>query len=99
MLALLVDALAAYRLARLIALDEGPAGLALKLRGRLGAFDYGPNGQPATNLGRGISCPYCVGAYAALLMLVLRYVPGGDYLKAWLAIAGGQSFLQSVGKE
>lgn len=99
MMQLLIDILAAYRLTRLITEDEGPAELSTKLRVALGAYDYGPDGQAKTNLGRGISCPYCVGVYAALLMLALRWVPGADYLKAWLAIAGGQSFLQSVGTE
>lgn len=93
---LLLDILATYRLARLISLEEGPGDLLVELRSKLGAYDYSADGRPITSLGRGISCPLCVGVYIAALMLLLRGVPCAHYFKLWLAIAGGQSILQKV---
>lgn len=87
--------LAVYRLAYLIALEEGPAEIFVRLRTALGAYDYGENGEPTTNLGRGISCPLCVGMWVALLIapLVLWPSPWGVMLLTWLGLAGGQMLL------
>lgn len=82
-----------YRLSRLIAVDEGPFGIFDRLRAMAGAYDLGPDGQPVTVLGRGISCPHCVGIYAALLLWILILLPGGHVILWILAIAGAQSFL------
>lgn len=90
-------ALVVYRLARLIALDEGPAGVCLKFRAACGAYDLGPNGQPVTNLGRGVSCPHCVGFWLALIVALLMWPIGWQTVLYWLALAGAQSFLQEVG--
>lgn len=95
---LLFDILATYRLTRLIALEDGPGDFLVELRSRLGAYDYGADGRASTSLGRGISCPLCVGVYIAALMLLLRRVPCAHYFKLWLAIAGGQSILQRIGE-
>ena len=89
-------ALAAFRLAALIALDEGPAMIFVKLRAKAGAYDIGPSGIPTTNLGRGISCPYCMGMYAAAFFVVLEFIPGFRYLTDIFAVAGLQSLLQSL---
>ena len=104
LLNLLIAIFATYRLARLIAIDEGPAidnkiGLFLKLRTKLGAYDLRPDGQAKSNLGRGISCVHCVGVYLALPMAILVSGIGWYTLVYWLAIAGGSSFLWSVHNE
>lgn len=98
MIRLIRLALATFRLAALIALDEGPAMMFVKLRAKAGAYDVGPDGLPTTNLGRGISCPYCVGIYAAAFFVVLELLPGTKYLTDFFAIAGLQSLLQSVSR-
>lgn len=87
-----------YRLSRLITIDDGPADLILKFRAILGAYDYGENGQPVTSLGRGIICPHCVGLWVALGAAIGGYGLGGDTFIYWLAIAGLQSFLQSLNR-
>lgn len=89
-------AFATYRLARLIAVDDGPFDLFFRLRNWLGAYDLDETGQPATVIGRGISCPHCVGVYAALLLWILILLPGGHGVLWILAIAGAQSFLWSL---
>lgn len=87
-----------YRLARLIAIDDGPFDVILKFRAALGAYDYGPNGLAKTSLGRGITCPYCVGVWLALFVAIAAY-PWPEMLVYWLALAGAQSFLQSLGRQ
>jgi len=91
---LLACILAAARLARLVTEEEGPGGLFTQLRASLGAYDYGPDGLPQTNLGRGISCPYCVGVWTAALMVALWQGRRLRLIVLWLAVAGGQSLLQ-----
>lgn len=90
MLEFLLLVLICYRLSLLIAKEEGPFGIFQKLRVIAGAYDYGANGLPSSNLGRGISCPLCVGVWIALL---LSFYYGQFFYVYWLAIAGGQAFL------
>lgn len=92
MLSLLKLALATYRLSRLIAVDEGPVGVFFRARHALGAYDYGENGEPATVLGRGISCPHCVGVYVAVALWLMR----GSVVVDLFAVMGLQSFLWSL---
>lgn len=82
-------ALAAYRLAKMIAEEEGPFSVFLRLRILCGAYDYNEHGVPETSLGRGISCPLCVGMYASLLFLLL----GQRWPVRLFAVAGGQTLL------
>jgi hypothetical protein len=99
-LMLFIVTLVVYRLARLIAIDEGPfllpnkagSGFFLFLRTKLGAYDNGENGLPKTGIGRGISCPHCVGLWVAL---PLAFIVDISWLTPlyWLAIAGAQSVL------
>ena len=89
--------LACYRLARLSAVDEGPAGVLMRLRIAAGGYDLGENGEPLTNIGRGMICPHCWGVWWAgvLAVAVFGWQPPMSLLW-WLAIAGGQSFLWSI---
>lgn len=97
----LLCALACFRLARLVAIDEGPFSVFQHLRQRAGAYEYDAQGRVKTAFGRGISCPYCVGVYAALLLAVLQrlQLPGTSFLVNVLALAGAQSAIQATTKE
>lgn len=75
-LALLI--LAVYRIAYLIAIDEGPFSVIERMRSRID-----PN--QATWLGRGVRCIACVSFWLALLATLLT---GGSVLD-WIATAGG----------
>jgi len=91
---LVLLSLVCYRLARLIAIDEGPFEIFHLLRTISGAYDYGKNGKAITSLGRGISCPFCIGLWVALPLAF--YANLSSWWLWWLAIAGLQSFLQGV---
>lgn len=99
---LILATLACYRLSQLIALDEGPAikkseyGLLHQLRLKLGAYDYGSNGEAQTNIGRGITCVHCVGIWMAGPLAVFASGIHWYTLIYWIAIAGGSSFLWSL---
>jgi hypothetical protein len=83
--------LACYRLTRLIVFDDGPFDVFAKLRVWAGVYDYASNGRQATQLGRLLGCPYCTGMYAAALVWFLP-----EWLVMVLAVAGGQSWVQSM---
>jgi hypothetical protein len=85
--------LATYRLAILFAWEDGPARVFLKIRMRLGAYNYGPDGNADTSLGELAGCPYCQGVYVALALALIFYPIGWHILLYWFAIAGGQAFL------
>lgn len=92
----LVLTLVCYRLNRLVAIDDGPMDMFLKLRIKLGAYNYNENGEVETNLGKFISCPHCIGVYTALPLAFLMNGFEWYILVYWLAIAGGSSFLWSL---
>lgn len=89
--------LAIYRLARLISIDDGPFDILLRFRALWGAYNYGENGLARTSLGRGITCPHCVGFWIAGIAAIAVY-PQPGFIAYWLALAGVQSFLQSLSK-
>ena len=77
--------LAAWRLTHLLAAEDGPFGLVLKLRERLG---HGPWGQL-------MDCPYCVSLWvAAPLALLLARDPAGWALGA-LALSGAVCLIEA----
>lgn len=79
-----IAALATYRLARMVASEEGPFGVFTRLRG---ACDP----DQKTWIGRGLNCPMCVGFWIAA---PLAYLAGERTLLAWWGIAGAQALLQ-----
>lgn len=99
---------ATYRLASMIAKDEGPylglwksprqVGIFEWIRTRLGVYDYGENGLPETNLARGLSCPLCTGVYLSCAICLLVFAPSrvGDWFLAWMGISGAQVFLENL---
>jgi len=87
---------ACYRLAELIAIDDGPGDVFLWLRSRCGAYYLDADGKPVTSLGRFIECPYCLGIWFAAVFALVLWPSGWMTPVYWLAIAGGQAFLQSA---
>lgn len=82
--------LATFRLSLMITQEEGPFSAFFKLRIKFGAYDYDESGEPDTVLGRGISCPLCVGMYAAFLFVALNQIPYGWFVVLLFAVAGIQ---------
>jgi len=91
-----LGALACYRLVMLIGLDDGPFGMFLWLRIKAGRYDLGTNGQPRRALGRLLACPYCLGIWAASMVILLALWPSlvGDVILFAFALAGAQALLQ-----
>ncbi len=89
-------ALACYRLAQLIALDDGPADWLLRVRDWAGCSRYGEDGRPASSLGRLLACPYCLGVWFAAPCAGLALWPTtiGDVFLAVLGLAGAQAALE-----
>lgn len=84
-LPLLLAILATYRLATLIAIDDGPFDIFSRMREEVGQ---------ATWWGRGMHCPICIGFWISLLAAMA--VPGmtlGQLGIWWMAIAGGSALL------
>lgn len=100
-----------YRLASLIALEEGPyigwpytpyqIGIFQILRIEAGAYDRDEETEEGkSNLARGLACPLCVGVYISFIVAFLFIFPTtvGDFFLLWMGIAGAQTFLESIGK-
>ena len=84
MIALIAAAFATYRLAVLLAEEEGPFALAQSLRNLHTKDDW---------IGRGLRCPACVGFWAALPLTSAALVADSTLLAPlwplyWLAVAG-----------
>lgn len=89
--------LATYRVARMLALEEGAFGIFATIRER---FDP----QQETWLGRGLNCPLCIGFWVALVFALLlahqnTTMGRSETLLAWFAIAGGQTALHLLIRE
>lgn len=83
-----IGALVTYRIARMLALEEGAFSIFSKLRSILG-------GEKQQHwLGRGVNCPLCIGFWLALPISWLLL--GAFDVWGWLAIAGLQTFLQKL---
>ena len=93
---LIILSLICYRLVQLVAFDEGPFSVFQRLRIVLGAYDYDAQGIAKTNLGRMMTCPYCLGVWIALPLSL--YASGIVWYAAWFAIAGLQAFLQGLSR-
>lgn len=87
-----IAALASYRAARMVAMEDGPFDLFSRLRDRV-------DPKQDTWIGRGINCPLCVGMYTSLVMFGLTYVDYVFYAVVGLAVAGLQVALQRQERE
>ena len=98
-LRLILAILTCYRLARMIALDDGPLFIFESLREWAQSksnIELNPAGH-WHNLNEGLSCPYCVGIWLSLplLGLLIWHSVYGDWFLILMAISGGQAFIQS----
>jgi hypothetical protein len=88
LIAILLSGLAVYRAAKMIATEEGPFSLFLKLRNRFLGDSW---------IDRGLHCPLCVGFWLALIPSIILAWVLGLWLWVvgfWFAIAGVQAALQ-----
>jgi len=69
--------LAVYRIAHMIAREDGPFDVLARIRGRI-------DPEQKTWVGRGINCVLCLSFWLSLVVFAL----GGSWLE-WLAVAGG----------
>lgn len=83
---LVVAILATWRVARLIAREDGPFELIVTLRARAGS---GVVGQL-------MDCPYCLSLWIALPFASTLADSATAWIAAWLAISGGASFLENL---
>lgn len=93
-LSIILAILATYRIALILATEEGAFGIFALIRERI-------DPKQATWLGRGLNCPYCIGFWIAFVMTILITHDSFSaesamriYLVNWFAIAGGQVLLQ-----
>lgn len=88
---MLVSALAAYRMARMIFSETGPFAIFARMRRHI-------DPQQKTWIGVGLNCPYCLGLWSSLLFYwLLEYSQNttAHFLVNVLAIAGIQTIIQS----
>jgi hypothetical protein len=90
LLSLLLCALATYRVAYLIAVEDGPADLLRRLRAaaerRYPPVLVEPGVLEDSNVVRGLTCPLCVSFWAALPVYALSWL--APPVVWWLGIAG-----------
>lgn len=84
--------LASYRVARMIALEDGAFDVFTNIRGKLESWNS------EHWITRGLNCPLCIGFWASLAFaLVLAHQDSAmgrsEILLAWLGIAGAQTIL------
>lgn len=91
---LIVLVLACYRFTALVVFDDWPFGIMQTIRDKTGESDHWLIQQVHS----GITCPYCFGVWAGALvfLLWLSNIPLLHGILYLLAIAGGQSVLQSL---
>jgi hypothetical protein len=78
--------LATWRLCHLIAHEDGPFDLIVRLRARAGGG----------MLGRLMDCPYCLSLWIAAPAAVLMAGRFSEGCVAWLAISGGSSLIEKL---
>ncbi len=97
-LRLILAALATFRIARLLPLDDGP--LYIFERVRLFTNKKVITEQDELgfwhNLNDAVLCPYCQGLYVAIICAIVLFIPTiyGDAFLIIFALAGAQSLLQ-----
>ena len=91
----LLAVFACYRLAQLVALDDGPYHIFKRMRSELG-WRAAEKNAFWLNSAELFHCPFCLGMWFAAPLAL--FVGSGiiEIVIAWLAIAGAQAFLQGV---
>lgn len=90
--------LAVYRVAQLLVYDDGPFNLIFKFRVKVGVYDLDQGGEPKTGLGKLFACPYCMGLWLAIPAALVASGSINSFIILWLAIAGGQTFLEALSR-
>jgi len=82
-----------YRIARMLALEEGTFGVFEFIRAHI-------DGAQATWLGRGLNCPLCISFWVALAvsLLMAHHTPMSEtqIVLTWLGVAGASVALYQV---
>lgn len=91
MLSYILAILASYRLARMIAVEDGAFDVFVWIREHI-------DPEQRTWLGRGLNCRHCVGFWTSLVWALLLAhqdltMQRSETLLAWIAISGGATFL------
>jgi Protein of unknown function (DUF1360) len=81
---LVIAILATWRVAHLVAREDGPFDIIVKLRVRAGNAP----------LGQLMDCPYCLSIWVALPFAFMIANTVIAWIAAWLAISGGASLLE-----
>jgi hypothetical protein len=79
-----VAVLATWRVAHLVAREDGPFDVIVRLRRRAGD----------TGIGRLMDCPHCLGLWIAMPLAAWLARSPDQWVVAWLGIAGGASLAQ-----
>lgn len=87
--------LASYRITQLLVYDDGPFDLIFKFRDWIGVYELNQAGERQSFLGKLFSCPYCLGLWVSLFAALVGTLYGHNLFIWWLAIAGGQAFLEN----
>jgi len=112
-LRLILAVFVVYRLARFISIDDGPYFIFKRIRywfrdkayyeagGTIKALEDDRNFGKWKNLSEGISCPFCMGIYASVLIFPLLIWPSywGDMFLLLGSLSGMQAFLQTQDRE
>ena len=95
MIDLVKKGIVCYRVARLVALEEGPFDIFTQVRSVMGAYDYDAQGHPQSITGKLISCPYCVVLWVSIILFFLPKNRWINWIEDILVIAGIQTIIQS----
>ena len=92
----LLAALAVFRLASILTLEDGPVYVFRNGRRAIGQWAAPRKDDASLSLAELVNCPYCLGVWlaAGALLLVLKPTRLGDLLLGWLGLAGAQAWLQ-----
>jgi hypothetical protein len=90
--------LSSYRIAELISIDTGPFRIFKRFREFVGRVSS--RNMALRELAELVSCPFCIGVWISAVLSLLFFFPSiaGDIFLVVLAIAGGQAFLESMGR-
>lgn len=96
--ALVLLIFATYRLSLLITWERSPYALGERLRAWVGVRARGSAPKQFWyELGELVNCPYCMGVWVALILVILATVMGltplRDFVLWWFGVAGGQFLL------